>query len=379
MRLSINGRFLLQDVTGVQRVAIEFVRALDQILSADSASSLEVTVFLPARGEVKTDLDLEAISLRRVGRLSGHAWEQVELPFFSRNSTLLCMGNTAPISRLIRNRKPTYTMIHDMSHKYFPAAYSRVFRIVYNALIPVVIARSAHIITVSMSERDSILRHYPRLASPSRVTAVQNGGGEAALGAAVSASPTSLVPGESQVPALNLRSATCLYVGSLTVRKNRDGLIAAAKQLVNAHDVDFVFVGSTPAIFEGSSHYAEIADGLVFAGQVNGPEIVERFYRQARVFVFPSFYEASPLPPVEAMSFGVPVVCSDIPSLRERCGDAAIYCDPHDVQSIVDAVSKLLSDEREWRVMQTKGLSHAAQYLWQSQVRQVLDIMGCHD
>ncbi|WP_241472174.1 glycosyltransferase family 4 protein [Mycolicibacterium neoaurum] len=379
MRLAINGRFLLQDVTGVQRVATEFVRALDEMLSAGTAPLLEVTLWLPARGEVKTELDLKVIRIRRVGRLSGHAWEQVELPFFSRKSVLLCLGNTAPLIRLIWNQSDTYTMIHDMSHKYFPTAYSRSFRLIYNVLIPVVIARSAHIITVSMSERDAILRHYPRIASSRRVTAVQNGGGEAGVGASVSATPTSLCPGDHHVPALDLRTSTCLYVGSLTARKNRDGLIAAAKQLADSHKVKFVFVGSTPVIFEGTYDHEKNADGLVFAGQVNDPEIVERFYREARVFVFPSFYEASPLPPIEAMSFGVPVVCSDIPSLRERCGDAAIYCDPHDVLSIVGAVSKLLSDERAWREMQTKGLSRAAQFVWQNQVRQVLAVMGCHD
>lgn len=378
MKLSVNGRFLLQDVTGVQRVAIEFVRALDDLLSDGAFPGLEVTLWAPRAGTLVTELPLKSVKVRREGRLTGHTWEQVELPRLARRSALLCLGNTAPVVRLIARRGPTYTLVHDLSYKYFPSAYSRTFRLFYNVVMPVVLARSAHVFTVSASEEASILSRYPRLINSQRVTGVQNGGGEAAVGAQVSSAAASLRPGAPDVPAAELRPRTCLYVGSLTRRKNGDGLLRAAVQLADALNVKFVFVGASSAIYDDVALAVpdRLRRQIVLLGQLNDPERIEELYRQAKVFVFPSFYEASPLPPVEAMSFGSPVVCSDIRSLRERCGDAAVYCDPADVTSIVTQVTRVLADENLWQGLQRKGLARAAEFSWKRQVEAVLDVMA---
>lgn len=378
MKLSVNGRFLLQDVTGVQRVAIEFLRALDDLLSEGEFPGIEVTVWVPRAVPLITQLPLKSVKIRREGRLTGHAWEQLELPRLVGRSSLLCLGNTAPIARLIANKAPTYTIVHDLSYKYFPAAYSRTFRLLYNLIIPIVLARSTHVFTVSTSEEVSIIRRYPRLVDPHRVTAVQNGGGEAAVGAQISSMEASLQPGSTDVPAAELRPQMCLYVGSLTKRKNGDGLALAAVKLADELNIKFVFVGGTGSQFEGVRLQVpeRIRAKIVSLGQVNEPERIEALYRQAKVLVFPSYYEASPLPPVEAMSFGTPVVCSDIRSLRERCGDAALYCDPADVTSIVDQVTRVLTDENLWRDLQRRGLAQAAKFDWKRQVRSVLDVVA---
>lgn len=377
MKLAINGRFLLQDVTGVQRVAIEFVRALDELLSQGCFPGVEATVWAPSSGALVTDLDLCSIPIRRAGRLSGHAWEQFELPRLAGGSALLCLGNTAPVSRLVRHRSPTYVFVHDLSYKYFPSAYSKSFRLFYNVVMPIVLARSNYIFTVSRSEQESLLTHYPNLIGAGRLTAVQNGGGEAAVGVQVSADPGALEPGGAEIPALGIRPPMCLYVGSLTKRKNGEGLIRAAAALSESLGVAFIFVGATGANFEslGVDIPDHLRDRIKFLGQVNQPERIEELYRQARVFVFPSFYEASPLPPIEAMSFGCPVVCSDIPSLRERCGDAAAYCDPSDVGSIVSQVSRVLADESLWDDLQRRGLEQASQFTWKRQVAQVMEVL----
>ncbi|MFM8855796.1 MAG: glycosyltransferase family 4 protein, partial [Actinomycetota bacterium] len=258
-----------------------------------------------------------------------------------------------------------------------PSAYSRAFRLFYNTVIPIVLARATHVFTVSASEEKSILGHHLRLIDSGRLTAVQNGGGETAVGMPVSSALSSLRAGALAVPAEQLRPRMCLYVGSLTKRKNGEGLVRAAVDLVDGCDVSFVIVGSSGSQFEqlGLDVPDRIRDRIRFLGQVNDPVRLEELYRQARAFVFPSFYEASPLPPVEAMSFGTPVVCSDIPSLRERCGDAAVYCDPADVGSIVDAVAGVLADEDVWQDLQHRGLKQAEKFSWERQVKAVMDVM----
>jgi len=357
----INGRFLLQNVTGVQRVGIEFLRALDELLGDGLYPDLYVEVLVPAREELVTELKLANIPLRPVGRLRGVAWEQVELSRHVRGATLLCLGNTAPAARLLRRKWPTYVMVHDLSYKYFPDAYSRGFRTLYQALMPVVLARSNHVFTVSKSEAASILEACPRFITAERLTVVQNGGGEATT---------------HQPVGLEKRNRGALYVGSLTKRKNVDGLIAAAIELARHDDLDTVIVGGTGAIFDDEDRLlpADVTDRIQFLGQINDPDVLVELYRSASVFLFPSFYEASPLPPIEAMTHGLPVVSSDIPSLRERCGDAAVYCDPSLVSSIVGATRTLTQDDQYWAEAQGRGLVVAARYTWAVQVQAVLEV-----
>lgn len=373
MRLAIDGRFLLQDVTGVQKVALELVSALDCLLTQGAYPGLTVDLLVPARGVLVTEPKLHQVRLRRAGRLVGHAWEQFELPRLAGSDPLLCLGNVAPTSLLLRRRAPVYTMVHDLSYRYFPAAYSRPFRLAYGILVPLALALSERVFTVSRVERESILRCYPRMDAH-RIVAVQNGGGEGAADAVVSDRPKSSESGASAVPARQLRERQCLYVGSLTRRKNAHGLLEAAVEVVRDGRTTFTFVGSTSASFErlGLHVPSEVKGRLRFLGQVNDPALVEEEYRRAAVFVFPSFYEASPLPPVEAMRFGCPVVAADIPSLHERCGDAAVYCDPESSTSIVEQVRAVLDSTDCWEELQRRGLARAATFSWTSQARYIL-------
>ena len=374
LRLALNGRFMLQDVTGVQRVAIEITRALDE-LAVESEGSLEAKVCLPSTGEIVTELDLQAVRVQRGGRLVGHAWEQVELPGMSRGWPLLCLGNVAPLRRLVRRRPATYTMVHDLSYRYFPAAYRRRFRYWYGLAVPLAINQSSAVFTVSNSERQAILSAYPRLARPSRLLALQNGGGEASVSATVTDSAQSLQPGCGDVPSRRLRRRSCLYVGSLTKRKNGAMLLRAATALLRQDsDLSFDVVGATQGNLSevGLDVPADIAQRVRFHGQVNEPGVVESLYRRSMLLVFPSLYEASPLPPIESMSLGCPVVVSDIPSLRERCGDSAAYCDPSDINSIVEEVGLMLADESRWSDMQRSGLFWAGRFAWRGQARSLL-------
>lgn len=372
LRVVVDGRFLLQDVTGVQRVAIELVEALDQLMAEGWFPGLEVELLLPRRGEIITHLDLEVVRIRRAGRLTAHAWEQLELPVLAGRDPLLCLANLAPVASLLAGR-PVHTMVHDLSWSYFPDAYSRRFRLLYGSLTPVVLARSRRVFTVSRSERGAILERYRRLIDGERLVAVQNGGGGAAT-YAVSDDPASLRAGAGAVPARGLRERRCLYVGSLTRRKNADGLVRAAVELARGSDLHFVFVGAGGVQFEaaGTDVPSDLAHRFHFLGQVNDPARIEEEYRRASVFLFPSHYEASPLPPVEAMRFGCPVVAADIPSLRERCGDAAAYCDPRDMWSIVAQVRRVADHPALWGRLQQAGLERAAGYSWQRQAHTVV-------
>jgi glycosyltransferase involved in cell wall biosynthesis len=168
-----------------------------------------------------------------------------------------------------------------------------------------------------------------------------------------------------------------LYVGSLSKRKNFPSVLETACRLAGNRGYDFVFVGDIAGGISRSR--LEIPDDvqshITFAGQIDSTAALLQFYRRAKCFLFPSNYEASPLPPIEAMACGCPVVVSDIPSLRERCGDAAVYCNPADVDSIVAAVEQVMDDAALRSSLQELGRRQAAKYTWERNAERTLDLI----
>src|SRR5690348_16546907 len=112
----INGRFLDQRVTGVQRVALNLVLSLDAELN-NLDLDFNIVLLLPAN--TSTAIHLKNISKKYVGKFSGHLWEQVELPLFVRGNLLINLCNTAPAFK--RNQ---YVFIYDAAVFRFPKAYN---------------------------------------------------------------------------------------------------------------------------------------------------------------------------------------------------------------------------------------------------------------
>jgi glycosyltransferase involved in cell wall biosynthesis len=343
--LVINGRFLTQAVTGVQRYARELLAAVDALLA--ERPDVHVRLLTPPLPDSDVP-PLRHIRHEVVGRRQGHAWEQFDLPRHVGGAALFCPGNTAPIRSLLGRGRVVVT-VHDLSYRYFPEAYSSAFKLFYRALIPLILRRADQVITVSQSEREAIVGLYPHAAG--RLHAIQNGG---------------LPVGITEQAPLPVQPPTVLYVGSLSKRKNFPGMLEAAIRLTRRRDVRFAFVGGVASAISASVAEvpADVRDRIVLHGQVNDWATLLPLYRSATCFLFPSFYEASPLPPIEAMGCGCPVIAGDIPSLRERCGAAAMYCDPASVDAIVAAVEAMLDDPAHRQALRDAGYAQAGRYSW---------------
>ncbi len=361
MEIVINGRFLTQSITGVQRYARELVQAIDSILEV--RSDLKVTVVSPRLSQPVPQW--RNIILCQGGHLQGHAWEQLELPRLSRGRPLFCPGNTAPIASLVSSQRVIVT-VHDLSYRYFPSAYGHVFRLWYGIIVPLVLRYAESIITVSESERAAIARHYPDALL--RLHAIQNGG-----------LPVGLDPTADN--RMKADRSYVLYVGSLSKRKNFPGVFEAACRLARKRGCDFVFVGGGAGGISKSKLKIpdDVRSHLMFAGQIDDTAALMQYYRRAACLLFPSFYEASPLPPIEAMACGCPVIASDIPSLRERCGNAAVYCNPADIDSITAAVERVMDDPGLRSTLRASGYQHAEKYTWERCAVQTLELIcGAH-
>jgi glycosyltransferase involved in cell wall biosynthesis len=102
-------------------------------------------------------------------------------------------------------------------------------------------------------------------------------------------------------------------------------------------------------------------------------EVLRIFYDEAKVFVFPSLYEGFGLPPLEAMVHGTPVVTSNVSSLPEVVGNAAVLVNPENVFEIMRALHRVLMDQPLRCRMKERGYQQAAKFSWEKSVRRILD------
>lgn len=157
-----------------------------------------------------------------------------------------------------------------------------------------------------------------------------------------------------------------LYVGSAYPHKNLEGLLEAWKIFEDkyGHDYQIVFVGKNSYFYERllqSDEVKAVKDNFVFTGLISDYELCA-MYRKASLYVFPSFYEGFGLPPLEAMSYGVPVASSNSACLPEVLGEAALYFNPDSPAQMADVIYKGLTDKNIVFELKQKSLQELQRY-----------------
>ncbi len=314
-KLFINGRYLSQALTGVQRFCREI------------AACLPEAVILPPPAS----------------RGRALAWEQFSLPAAARAGLLLNLGNTAPLWR--RGRQAV--VIHDAGVFDTPDSYSRPFRLWYRALHAGLARNGTRLLTVSEFSRGRLAHHLG--IDPARIGVVAEGG-EHILRAP--AAPDILAQ-----HGLEPRRYA-LAVGTRAAHKNLDALTGAAALLAE-HGMTLALAGARDAaVFREAG--TEAARPL---GRVTDAEL-RALYENALCLIFPSRYEGFGLPPLEAMWCGCPVIAARAGAVPEVCGPAALWFAPEDPDGIARALAPLLTDPALHDNLAAAGRARAAQYSW---------------
>ena len=166
-----------------------------------------------------------------------------------------------------------------------------------------------------------------------------------------------------------------LSVGSIEPRKNLIGLLKAYNLLPEdiKNSYKLILVG-----FSGWKN-REIMDeinknkNIIYLGYLSDEDLA-KVYNLASLFVYPSFYEGFGFPPLEAMACGTPILISNKSSLPEVGADAAIYCEPNDINDIKDKIIKILSDDKLKTTMIEKGLKQAQKFTWEKSAKEHLEL-----
>lgn len=258
---------------------------------------------------------------------------------------------------------PTVVTIHDLIPLLLPAYRGRVWVRLYTRLVAAAARRAAGVITVSQASQRDIIAHLGLPAD--RVWITQ----EAAPAGFRRAQPDQV---EALRRRLGLPDRFFLYLGGFDVRKNVAGLLLALACLAERMSVApaLVLAGQLPPRDTPfTPDPRRMARELGIASRVHFTGWVEEadkpaLYTAATAFVFPSHYEGFGLPVLEALACGTPTITSNVSSLPEVAGQAAIQVAPDDVPELAAAMARLWQDGALQERMRQEALAQAARFSW---------------
>ncbi len=345
----INGRFLTQPLTGVQRYCRELLRAMD-------ALNPDVELVCLAPPEEFQRPDWKNIRLEIVGKNRGNLWEQIDLPLALRGGFLFSPANLGPF--FYTNQAVT---MHDASTYAVPEAYSLGFRLKYRLGFGLLARLAKMIFTDSQFSRRELARFTG--VGESRFHVILLGGDHF----------IEAEPDDSVLDEFGLREKPfLLMVANQSPHKNTARLIEAASQ-IRVENIHFALGGRSQAIFQQES-LGRLPDHILPLGYVSDAALLA-LYRHAIGFIFPSRYEGFGLPVLEAMNCGCPVLCSRAASLLEVGGDAALYFDPLDVDDMAAKIGQFLGDPALSARLKARGLAQARRFTWQQAASQTLELL----
>lgn len=255
--------------------------------------------------------------------------------------------------------------IHDCIHLMFPQYLpGRLARLYSRASMWSAAHQADRVLTVSEASKRDILRFFD--IAPERVQVIYNAIDQRFLGP----------PDEERIDLVRQRYQLdhpfVLYVGNIKPHKNLERLVDAfgRARATGLDDLRLVIIGDEISKYpplRQAVHRHRLDKYVRFLG-FQSFETLAAVYRLARAFAFPSLYEGFGLPPLEAMACGTPVVTSNVSSLPEVAGGAALLVDPYDPDSIAAGLVRAVSDEETRAALIAKGRARARDFSWTESV-----------
>lgn len=305
-------------------------------------------------------------------RLAKLFWPNFILPRQAAADGFDLVHVTTPYGTFTPCRYRNVITVCDMTPLLFPGTHGRMNVWHHRFVLPAILRRADRVITISESSKYDIVR---LCGVPDEKVVVTNLAADPAFCSNPPGVPSPLVAGLPRPYVLN--------VGTLEPRKNLEGLLrgyAAARKLGLPHTLVV-----TGAKGWGKSRLAatvrelRLEGSVVFTGFVPDADL-PHLYAGAEFFVYPSLYEGFGLPPLEAMACGTPVITSNVSSLPEVTGDAALLVDPRSEAELAAAILRLAGDRDLCATLRERGMRRAGLFSWQRTAAETWavyeDVMG---
>ena len=372
MRIGLDGKILTLRAGGTGRYAINLTRAmlaeaaahrpdLEFVVLTGPQTSREVMEefrgrcevrFLGAKSSVIRSLTLVPAALRRLRVDVFHGMDHVGIPLVGRSCRYV-------------------VTVHDVIPLILPETFTPRHRLVVRMALARVRRQADRVLVPSRAVKRDVVQ---RVGYPEGRVVVTPEGCEPRFRPVRSERILRDVAARYGLPPRYV-----LAVGTLEPRKNLTTLLEAFARLRRDGEVDadlrLVLAGARGWLDEpifATVRSLGLEEAVRFTGFVDDDDL-PAVYSGAALFVFPSLHEGFGLPLLEAMACGVPVVTSNISSMPEVAGDAAVLVDPRDEQSLAAAIARLLRDEALRDRLREAGIARARQFSWEATARRTLD------
>ncbi len=361
MRIGVAARWLELPPGGAREYTESLIRAL---LACDSKN--EYVIFYCDSRRQGTFLEAAELTLRGRNKIT---WDYVSLPRALRRERIDLFWTPSYIVPFPVSCRSVATVL-DLAYYTMPQSY-RFLDVLYMRLaMPASFRRADALLCISEHTRQDLVRLFPFAKAKASVTP---------LGIhqrfRQSHSPETENKVRSQYA---LSRPFVFYAGSLSPRKGVPQLLEAFGMLKRDRHMPHRLV-LTGGWSWGNVRVHRMADELglrdqiVILGEIPADHMPV-LYRLAELFVYPSLYEGFGLPVLEAMACGCPVVCSDLTSLPEVAGDAAILVDPCDTVAMAEAMHQALVDEDTRKTLSEKGMRRSENFTWEATASKTLKV-----
>lgn len=230
----------------------------------------------------------------------------------------------------LRSEVPTLLVIHDLAYLHYPEHIRWAHRKYYRHFTPRFLNKAGHIITVSNYVKQDLITQFS--INENRISVAYN------------ALPERTNTLYVKKPILD---KYFLYVGSLNPRKNISNLIQAFNDLEKQSDIKLVLIGTPYNLKKGTQRLIELGKrdkNIIHLTGISDDELMS-YIEHAEALAYPSYFEGFGIPIIEAMALGTPVITSNVSSMPEVAGGAAILIDPNSVSELKEAMYMILEDK----------------------------------
>ena len=339
MRFIINGTFLEQRITGVQRYARELLKELDLL-----CAGMEIEIVVSQSAKVPKFSNIKTVVR---GKRANTLWEQT---VFSRY-----VKKTKGISVNLCNSAPLFAKkivcVHDMKIFAHPEFFSLKFRLWYRFMLKNVMKKSRRILTVSEFSASEIRRYFPKTAG--KIHVVSNAWQHF----------ESVPYSEDALDKYGLEKEGYYFaMSSLEPNKNFNWYLETAKRNPN---IRIAVAGGINRKVFSAKEMGECPQNVTLLGYISDEE-AKTLMRDSKAFLFPTFYEGFGLPPLEAISVGAPcVIVSDTDVMHEVLGDSAAYISPACFEHDLDLIARSNPANREC----------LQKYSWESSAKKLFEVL----
>ena len=264
----------------------------------------------------------------------------------------------------LRSRVPSVITVHDLNFEHNPADLPKVLGWYLRKFVPKFVEKATRVLTVSAYSKQDITKCY-RCASE-KISTVYNGANEIYQPLSEDVKITTRKRISNNRPYF-------LFVGSLHPRKNVQRLITAY-QGINNPSVDLVIVGSAMWRDHQISVDPNGADRIHFLGYLAQKELAE-VMGSALALTYVPYFEGFGIPLVEAMRCGIPILAANTTCLPEIAGNAAIYCDPFNVQEIQTGLEQLIENDTLRIQLSENSINRATEFSWDQAAKQSWEVI----